>query len=1113
MQEVLNRCELLYGVASNGRVLRLLRASSRFVKPAYLEFDLERLFGDGLFADFALLYRLLHASRLPARREDGAACWLERCHQDSLEAGSRIRAGLSRAVERALKALANGFLQHPANAALRDRLQDGALDAGAFHQQLLRLVYRLLFLMVIEERGLVFPPGAPARQRQVYERHYSLQRLRRLSGRRHLADARHADLWPALLSTFALFEAGGPGAQLGLAPLAGELFGRDALTDLAGCALGNDVLLPALRALDSYAHPRGGPLIRVNYGALNVEEFGSVYEGLLEYEPVILWQGAQPAFDFRRGEQRAHTGAHYTPDALVQPLLKHSLDHLIAQRLQAPGRAEREAALLDLRVADVACGSGHILLAAARRIATELATVRTGEDPPAPAALRTALRDVIRQCIFGVDLNPLAVALCKVALWLEAHVPGEPLGFLDHHVKCGNAIVGCVRREDVAARGIPDQAFTLQPGDDRAVVAALRRRNREARRGQQALRFHADAEAGLDAALQGWRRLEAMPDHTPQQVEAKRAYFIELMQSPAVQLMRQLANIPVAQFYIPKRAEGAEKVVTEAEFRPWVRGEGLPQGAAVDESRAIAARERFFHWFIEFPEVMARGGFDCVLGNPPYLGGTYLSGVYGYSFCNYLRWAYEPAGLSDLIVFFLRRMHALVKDEGFIAFIATNSIRDGDVRKDGLEWVLGQGAGINYAMRAVKWPGRANLVVSLLALQRARKIEYGLLDGRRIDRISAALEGNDDETAPHSLYCNKSKLFEGSKWVGDGFLLNEEEAKSIKARNPACVEVVKPLINGEELNQCPLQKPGRHAVYFSDWSLVRSSMYGAAFEYLVRHVKLFRDGHAEPALRKKWWLFKRPTVDLYEALRPLPHCFVATATTKYLNFSAASVDAVFAHTIKVFVTSRWDLFAVVQSTLHEIWARKYSGTLKQDLRYSPSRCFETFAFPDGLWERDDSVLAAIGEQYHEHRRGLMRGLWLGLTGIYNLFHARDLSPALVARVSRKPPDIAQAGYEGLLQLRRLHVALDTAVRDAYSWHDLDLGHGFVEVDTLPEKDRVRFTLHPDARRELLPRLLALNQARALEERRQGAARPSAGGTRIRCRRATDRDTAGLFDNG
>ena len=1077
VQEYLNLADELYGLVTNGRVLRLLRDSSRLIKLTYLEFDLDRIFSDGVFADFAVLYRLLHASRLPANRDEAAQSWIERYHQDSLDAGSRIREGLSKAVEHAIKSLANGFLQHKSNDDLRQQVESGRLSAEDFYKHLLRLIYRLLFLMVIEERGLVFPSSVQAKHREIYEQFYSLMRLRRMSEKRHLADRRHADLWPALLATFRLFEADGPGAKMGVPPLAGDLFGPPAIGILARCTLGNDVLLGALRALNLYTHPDNGQLIRVNYGALNVEEFGSVYEGLLEYEPVILPDGAQTTFGFKQGDERANTGSHYTPDELVQPLIKHSLDHLIAERLKAK---DPDAALLSLRVADVACGSGHILLAAARRIGQEVAVVRTGEDQPSPLAMRTAVRDVIRHCIYGVDLNPLAVELCKVALWLEAHVPGEPLSFLDHHIKCGNAIVGYVRREDIESRGVPDEAFITMPADDKEVAALLRQRNKAERSGQKALKFDPEVERHLDEALKGWKGLDALPEHTPEQVEAKRQRFEVLSKSAEAMWMEQLAAIPIAQFYIPKVKNRPGMHVTEEEFRSYLTGERKPQSRATAEVWAIAERKRFFHWFLAFPEVLAAGGFDCLLGNPPYLGGQDLSGTYGYAFCGYAKWMYAPAGLSDLVVYFVRRLFELLRPDGFAAFLTTNSIKDGDVRKDGLDQVLGRGGQIVFAVRGIKWPGRANLVVSEISLRNGTWTSPRILDGRLVSNITSFLEDAEVAADPVPLRASQGSIYMGPIISGDGFLLSEAEALTLCQDDPTSKDVVFEVVNGDELNNRPDQLSQRRAINFFDWPIEQAKKRSGAFAVVERHVRPSRAANARIA-KLPWWLYERPRPELFRKLAQLQRCFLLAATTKHFSVSVSTPSRVFTHALFVFTTDRWDNYAVVQSTLHEVWARKYSGALKQDLRYSPSNCFETFPFPGDVWQTASPLLVLAGERYHEHRRILMRDLWLGLTGIYNLFHARDLSPELVAKVSKKPADVASAGFDSLLELRRLHVAVDNAVRDAYGWTDLNLGHDFVEVETLPENDRVRYTISPAARKEVLKRLLALNHQRAKEE--------------------------------
>ena len=1104
VQEFLNLHDQLYGLVTDGHVLRLLRDSSRLVKQSYLEFDLDRIFTDGLFADFAVLYRLLHATRLPLTNDTAAESLIERYHQDSLDSGARIREGLSNAVEQAILDFGNGFLSHPDNDALRAAIADGGLRAGDYYQQLLRLIYRLLFLMVIEERDLVFPTDAPRSQRDIHQKFYSVSRLRRLSEKRYLADPRRHDLWLALQACFSLFEADGPGAKLGIAPLAGDLFSAEATSSLAGCTLGNDVLLACLRSLGLYRHPDSGQLIRVNYAALNVEEFGSVYEGLLEYEPEFTGEERKLQFGFRRGEQRAVTGSHYTPDDLVQPLIRHSLDHLIAERLKAD---DREAALLDLRVADIACGSGHILLAAARRIATELAVVRTGEEQPSPAAYRAALRDAIRQCIYGVDLNPLAVELCKVALWLEAHIPGQPLNFLDHHIKCGNAIVGFARREELG-RGVPTEAFKALPGDDKKVAAAYRKKNKEdlQHQRQASLDFTPEMRGHLDAVLRECQSLSALPEKTPAQINAKKIHFAAFAQGEHADHLRTIANIPVAQFYIPKVPGNEANLVTDVEFHGYWRGQRAPQGRGADAARALSEQRRFFHWFIEFPEIIDRDGFDCILGNPPYLGGQALSGTFGHAFCEGMKWLYAPTGLSELVVYFLRRIHGLLRDGGFAAIITTNSIVDGDVRKDGLDQIVAAGSQINMAVRGMKWPGAANLVVSLLAVHKGEWAGLRMLDNQPATLINAFFEEGENLGEPNTVVENCDRVFQGSIFLGDGFLLTHDDAKRMHASDPRNADVIMPIINGKELNNEPDQTPGRSIINFRDWPLERAQEYPVPYERVLALVKPVRDEDNMRSRREYWWRFGALASGLYDNIHNLPRCLVAARTTKHLSFSAMLTDYVYSDALYVFTTDRWDLFTVVQSTLHEVWARKYSGALKQDLRYSPSKCFDTFVFPSELWRVADSVLAEVGERYHTHRRELMQLLWLGLTKIYNLFHARQLSPEMVTKVSKKEADTAAAGFEALFELRRLHIELDLAVRDAYGWQDLDLEHGFHEVESLPQNDRIRYTISPAARREVLKRLLAENHART----KSGAKNPLAKPTRRGRKRIAASDGTPLF---
>jgi len=1078
VQEFINLNEQLYGLVTNGRVIRLLRDSSRLIKLSYLEFDLDRIFTDGLFADFAILYRLLHATRLPITNETSAECWFERYHQDSLESGARIRDGLSKAVESALRDFANGFLKHPDNASLREAVSNKTLPAADYYKDLLRLIYRLLFLMVIEERDLVFPMEVERKHRDIYRNFYSVQRLRLLSEHRYLADHRRHDLWLSLQSTFRLFEADGPGHKLSVAPLAGDLFDANAIPHIANCTLGNDVLLGCLRVLNVYEHPDNHQLIRVNYAALNVEEFGSVYEGLLEYDPAFLNHSDMIDFDFAEGDERARTGSHYTPDDLVQPLIKHSLDYLIAECLKA---TNPEAALLGLRIADIACGSGHILLAAARRIANELAVVRTGEEQPSPTAFRAAVRDVIRNCIYGLDLNPLAVELCKVALWLEAHNPGQPLNFLDHHIKCGNAIVGFVRQEELD-KGVPDDAFVTMPGDDKEIAALWRKTNKQDRKDTRQMRFSPAVQHRLEGRLTRWNELSALPERTPAEIETKKQRFRAFADGADAFLLTQIAAIPIAQFFVPKTLENNSRLVTDSEFRRyWVDGL-TPQSEGTATALAKSIERRFFHWFLEFPDIIARGGFDCILGNPPYKGGQGLSGTFGNSFCEFVRWEFSPTGLSDLVVFFVRRIFMLLKPGGFTAFITTNSIKDGDIRKDGLEQVIAQGGEINMAVRGIKWPGKASLVVSLVAVHKGPWQGRRSLDGHEVQLINAFFEDDRTESAASVLHENLDRVYQGAIPLGDVFYLSNAEAAHLLEVDNRNRDVIFLSPRGkEDINGAPDQAPSRSIINFHNWDEVRARTYPVALQIIENRVLRERELQQGAQLSGCWWRFLRPRIEMTSKLIRLERCFVAARTTKYLCFSSAPTNYVYTDSIYVFTQDRWDLYAVLQSTLHEVWARKYSGALETRLRYSPTDCFETYAFPNDLWGIANADLSEKGEQYHEHRRSVMLSLWLGLTDIYNLFHARDLTPALVSKISKKSGDEAVRGYEGLLELRRLHVELDLAVRDAYGWQNLPLDHAFHEVDTLPEDDRVRYTISPEARKGVLRLLLALNHERAAQE--------------------------------
>jgi hypothetical protein len=612
VQEYLNLTEHLYGLVSNGRTLRLLRDSTRLVRQSFIEFDLERMFDEDLFADFAVLFRLLHASRLPTSQAAAPASLVEKYHQDALDQGARIRDGLRDAVEQALVLLGTSFL---ADDFIQKHLNGPQpLSPKEYYHQLLRLVYRLLFLLVAEERGLIFPPSASQRHRTIFARHYSLSRLRRLALQAHLIEKQHTDLWQGLLATFRLFEFDGPGDNLGVSPLGGHLFSPAALGPLTGARLSNAVLLQVFQRLCFFEGANGGKTA-VNYGALATEEFGSVYESLLELHPVITGH----TFSFRQaaGNERKTSGSYYTPDSLVQCLLDSALEPVVEEAIKGKSAEDAAAALLKLKVCDPAAGSGHFILGAAHRMARRLTLIRSGGDEASPDAYRAAMRDVISHCMYAVDINPMAVELCRINLWLESMVPGKPLSFLDHHIRVGNSLLGTT--PELVAAGLPDATFDAIEGDDKKACTALRKRNKGEREGIGGL-FVKEDQFNAAVLQQAASALDDLPDDRLEDVTRKEQAFRQSEQAFDLLARKRLFDAWCVAFFLRKayRPNSTDPYgITQRHLTDLAQGRGLPSELDAEVSR-LASSCHFFHWELAFADVFGRGGFDVLLGNPPW---------------------------------------------------------------------------------------------------------------------------------------------------------------------------------------------------------------------------------------------------------------------------------------------------------------------------------------------------------------------------------------------------------------------------------------------------------------------------------------------------------------
>lgn len=637
----------LWAVLTNGILLRLLRDYHHTFTKGYVQFDLESMFETRNYGDFRALYRMCHASRFVARGDgDEAILPLEQFCEDSIATGTKVGEDLRGQVRQAIETLGNGFLDGD----LIRRLQQDEALCRRYYSEILRIIYRILFLLFAEQRGML--PGRDS----LYAEAYSIARLRARAEGDIPREDDFTDLWEGLKVTFRMVREGV--AELGVFGYDGMLFedletlaeqeGHESL--LASRACRNSDLLRAIRALTLIERER--VLQRISYADLGVEELGAIYESLLDFTPRVSTvsetiNGQEiPANTFfldPRGKERKTTGSYYTHPSLVNQLIKSALLPVARDRLAAAGlpvieedaigevtvglltdyagltdeqREAGEAAILSIKVCDPAVGSGHFLVKANNALGAELARIRTGDEYPSETEVQAAKRDVLSHCIYAVDLNPMAVELCKVSLWINASVADKPLSFLDHHIKCGNSLIGA--RPELMAQGIPYQAFDQKiVGNDPTTANAIRKDNRKEQAGQLPLEWPvAVIETPEDLEL--WRRLSQLAEEKPHMARERYAQY---RTGTDYQRMKLEADFWTAAFFWPLR-EGSRWVPTHGEFRR-LRGEGpeaLPP-KALAQIAALAERHRFFHWYLEFPDVFAEdggGGFGCVLGNPPW---------------------------------------------------------------------------------------------------------------------------------------------------------------------------------------------------------------------------------------------------------------------------------------------------------------------------------------------------------------------------------------------------------------------------------------------------------------------------------------------------------------
>jgi hypothetical protein len=653
VQDYLNRTSRhLWAIVTNGLTLRILRDNAALSRQAYIEFDLAAIFDDGAYADFALLWHATHATRFTHDPDAGpAGCIAEHWQEHATATGVAALDDLRDGVEAAIAEIGQGLIEHPANTALRAALDDpdDPFDAAALYRELLYIAYRHVFWFTLDDRDLLHPTAADRAKVALYRDHYASTVLR-AKARAHLG-AHHPDGWQHFHTIAGWFADPDGQPALDLPGLLGRLWDPAATAPVDAATLTNRRYYEAVRRL-AYV-TRDGTLQRINYDAMGSEELGAVYESLLEIRPTAETTGRRFTLGRVAGSERKKTGSYYTPASLIKILLDEALDPVLDERIKqavhdlpadaTPNqrRQAQQQAILTTTVCDPAMGSAHFLVAAGMRLAKRLAQLRTEEVEPSPQATQHAFRDVASRCLYGVDVNPMAVELAKVAIWLECHVPGQPLTFLDHHLKHGNALLGVGFDPDLIAwhrtatkaadqQGVPDAAFKPLVGDDRPHARLLRDRNKRRRIGGGQLRLgtgtHHDR---LDELADRARQLDELHDDNPDALAVKQQAWDAAQQDPELVRQRQRADAWTACWTFPKTEQATAPLTSKNALAhdqlPWdvyydtfLEDDLQLDRPGVHAVRDEAARLAFFHWHLEFPDIAAAGGFGLKLGNPPW---------------------------------------------------------------------------------------------------------------------------------------------------------------------------------------------------------------------------------------------------------------------------------------------------------------------------------------------------------------------------------------------------------------------------------------------------------------------------------------------------------------
>ena len=1182
-ERLLRETRVPMGLLANGDLLRLFYCPPGQAT-GWVQFPVAYMATPAGRDMLSALRELLHADRVMGGMPDTPTT-LELLEQ-SRERQADVTTRLGDQVREALQILLEGFeaaSHRDGPEALREAMRQ---EGNHVYEGLLTVMLRLIFALYAEDRALL-----PV-EHTVYARHLSVSGM--YDGLVADADAygdtmdQRFGAWPRLIMLFrALYfgleyrdPAGDPAKTLSMPPHRGRLFNPENYAFLEGCMpAGGAPVSPEDRAKTRLPSISDGVIYRVlrrllfldgqrlSYSALEEEQLGSVYEGLMGYEverrmttsiclaPSRVWVGASDLLELPRatrvrwlqdagvtaaaakrlaaavealedeheagpqldhevlatlrefsvappakrtskrrsrellaaevgpdrlviqpGEERRRTSSHYTPRSLSGPIVKRTLEPLLAAIRARVARERPELAdpqpgsedLLSLKICDPAMGSGAFLVESCRFMAAQLvaAWVRegtlereleaAGDEESRRKPEQLARRIVAQRCLFGVDKNPLAVELGKLSLWLLTLSRGQTFTFLDHCLKAGDSLVGLSKAQILAMDwGAGDEKAEGRAGKKASKkVSKKTSKKGDSGTGEFQLGLFADqTKRAFARATLARQQLAALSRNSDRDDVERRQHELHIEAERALERLRDVADILLSTYFFPydtpvaltqrflfrgqekvsdkERKECLTRVRDQLNF--WLMSADSPPIPRGLELRRALVREyiRPMHWELEFPEVFSddrrdplmedgigKAWVDAVVGNPPFSGKNGLIGTNGQVYLTWLGMAFTPShGNSDLSGYFFRRADWMLGAHGTLGLIATNTIGQGDTRTTGLQPLVAQGGRIYETTRDMKWPVKgANVTVSIVHIAKGSAAHGGLLcriDAEVVESINSQLRPAFERVDPVRLAANHRRSFVGSYLLGKGFVLTPEERDRLIAKDRRNDQRIFPYLGGQELNSSPTQMHDRFAIDFGELDLSEAGEWPMLLNIIRERVKPERDKNNREAYRKFWWQYAEKRPVLYPTIRPLGRCIVTAMVTKHLNFSLVSSRQVLDQKVVVIADNRYTVWGVLQSGVHAIWARVHSSTLEDRLSYSPSDAFGTFSFPDDSALAAGTLLEAIAKRLYETRAAYMIATDQGLTKTYN---------ALTDPTNTDPE---------VENLRRLHEQLDRAVLDAY----------------------------------------------------------------------------------